>query len=129
MSPSKTTIAGVILWVAIALAAFILGITDAHAHSAGAEAWRTTATAACAAYGCDPEFLLAILDCESGGDPYAVSNVPNPYTGSYTLGVMQIDPLWGDIAYAGGAAQIWWAAALLSQPGGWYHWTCAGGVS
>jgi soluble lytic murein transglycosylase-like protein len=89
--------------------------------------WVPDINAACAEYGCDPNQLYAIIACESGGDESPAPH-PNPYGGS-DWGLVQInDATWGDIAYAGGSAQIWFAASLLSQPGGWYHWTCAGGV-
>lgn len=121
-------IASVALWVAIALIAFACGVTNAGAHSAATESWRPTVTEACLSAGCDPEQMLAIIDCESNGLENPVPHA-NPY-GGYDRGLLMInDATWGDVAYAGGVTQIWWAASLLAQPGGWYHWTCAGGVT
>ena len=47
---------------------------------------------ACARHGCDAEYVIAIMYCESGGDPGAV----NPVTGDF--GLMQINlSIWGQI--------------------------------
>lgn len=89
--------------------------------------WESTVNEACAEAGCDPALMLSIIRCESGGDENAGPH-PNPYGGS-DWGLLQInDATWGDIAYAGGVEQIWFAASLLASPGGSYNWTCAGGV-
>jgi hypothetical protein len=80
--------------------------------------WWPHVEEACAVHGCDPNYLHAILMCESNGDPAAAAY--NPSSGNMTLGLLQIDEMWGSIAYAGGVEQIWWAAAHLGE----VYWVC-----
>jgi hypothetical protein len=83
--------------------------------------WEQHAAEACAVYGCDPGYLMSIIMCESGGDPGAAAY--NPSSGNMTLGLLQIDELWGSIAYADGVSQIYWAAERLAAGQG-YLWVC-----
>jgi soluble lytic murein transglycosylase-like protein len=80
--------------------------------------WEQHAIEACAVYGCDPNYLLSIAACESNFDETAAAY--NPSSGNMTLGLMQIDEMWGSIAYAGGVEQLWWAAAHLGE----VWWAC-----
>lgn len=103
-----------------------LGLLLVTANGAGAqyspavEQWRPTVDAACAVHGCSTDYLLGIIDCESGGVEHIQSAQINPGTGMYDYGLLQISPIWGDIAYADGASQIWWAAARLGS----VWWAC-----
>jgi len=74
---------------------------------------------ACAYYGCDPNYLISIMYCESGGDHSAVAY--NPQSGNYTYGIFQIDGMWG----GGGMSpteQIWWTAEHVAKGDVW--WAC-----
>jgi hypothetical protein len=84
----------------------------------GGGGWWPHVEEACAVHGCDPNYLHSILMCESNGDPGAAAY--NPSSGNMTLGLLQIDEMWGSIAYAGGVEQIWWAAAHLDD----VWWAC-----
>ncbi len=85
-----------------------------------ANPWAPTVEAACAANGCDPNYLLSLISCESGGVEYPTPH-PNP-EGGYDRGLLQIhDQTWGDIAYADGASQIWWASSRLNT----VWWKCS----
>jgi hypothetical protein len=64
---------------------------------------------------------VSIAYCESNGDEGAAAY--NPSSGNMTLGLMQIDELWGSIAYAGGVEQLWWAAEKIAA-GQSYLWVC-----
>jgi soluble lytic murein transglycosylase-like protein len=116
---SKWTIASIVLWLTIAVTALALGVADVGAQ-AGAESWRPAVAEACAVHGCSADYLLSIIACESGGDPNAVSYAINPGTGMHDYGLLQISPIWGDVAYADGVTQIWWAASHLGS----VYWTC-----
>jgi hypothetical protein len=75
--------------------------------------------AACAYYGCDPNYVYNVMMCESGGDPGAIAY--NPQSGNYTYGLFQIDGMWG----GGGMSdseQIWFAAEHLTAGDIW--WAC-----
>lgn len=103
---------------AILTAALMLGLTTGVASAQYVSQWAPTVEAACAVHGCDPGYLLNIIACESGGNPNAWH--ANPYGGA-DVGLLQInDATWGDVAYADGATQIWWAAAHL----GTVWWAC-----
>lgn len=99
---------------------WVLPARGANAAPAGqySSGWEQHAAEACAVYGCDPGYLMSIIMCESGGDPGAAAY--NPSSGNMTLGLLQIDEMWGSIAYAGGVEQIWWAAAHLGS----VWWAC-----
>lgn len=74
---------------------------------------------ACNYYGCDPNYLITVMNCESGGDQSAVAY--NPVSGNYTYGIFQIDGMWG----GGGMTpteQIWFAAEHLTA--GDIFWSC-----
>jgi len=77
---------------------------------------------AAARYGVSADWLISVMLCESGGDPYAV----NPATGD--SGLFQFNP---NTWYAWGGGDIWdpyqqieLAAWAFSQ-GLSYHWLCA----
>ncbi len=75
----------------------------------------------CAIKGCDGARAVAIMNCESGGDPSAWH--ANPYGGA-DVGLFQIHDLtWGAIAYAGPWAQIDWATTMMAN-GGSHYWVC-----
>lgn len=83
-------------------------------YGSGVEQWRGVATDACAIYGCSPDYILSVMQCESGGDPNAVG--PNG-----ELGLMQIDPAyWGTYSPEG---SIYFAAQHLTA--GDIYWACA----
>ena len=83
--------------------------------------YEQTAYEACAVHGCDGDYLITIMNCESGQDPGAWH--PNPYGGA-DVGIMQInDATWGSIAYAGPHEQIWWAAEKIAAGYG-SIWSC-----
>lgn len=105
----------------IAIGLFLVTANVASAqYSPLVEQWRPTVEAACEQYGCSPDYLLGIIACESRGVDYIQSKQINPNTGMYDYGLLQISPIWGDIAYADGVSQIWWAAANLDQ----VWWKC-----
>ena len=72
---------------------------------------------ACARHGCDGDQLIAVMYCESGGDPYAV----NPWTGDYGLFQINLN-VWGPITDP--YAQIEFAAQKFAA-GEAYLWLCA----
>jgi hypothetical protein len=75
----------------------------------------------CAQYGCDPNQLIRVMYCESGGDPTAYRARGD---GTGDVGLFQIhDGTWGSIAWAGPYAQIDWAAAMFAN-GQAGHWVC-----
>ena len=77
---------------------------------------------ACAYYGCSGDYLITIMNCESGQDPSAWH--PNPYGGA-DVGIMQInDATHGSIAYADPISQIWWSAEQIAA-GNAGMWSCA----
>jgi len=77
----RLTTVGMAAGLALAL------LTGARPVAAGA--YEDAIYQACATYGCDGDTLVRVMECESGGDPYAIS--PD---GDY--GLMQIKPLWFD---------------------------------
>lgn len=88
------------------------GVASAQ-YGSGVEQWRPVANEACAAYGCDPNYILNVMACESGGNPGAVG--PNG-----ELGLMQIDPAyWGTYSPV---ESIWFAAQHLTAGDIW--WAC-----
>lgn len=100
-----------IVYGLVLVAALWLNSTFAQ-YSAGVEQWRSAVDAACAVYGCSTDYVLGVIDCESGGDPGAVG--PNG-----ELGILQVDPsLWGVM---GPVEQI--DFFLDPPPGAW--WVCA----
>jgi soluble lytic murein transglycosylase-like protein len=89
---------------------------------AQASGYEAAAYEACAYYGCSGDYLVAIMNCESGQDPSAWH--PNPYGGA-DIGIMQInDATHGAIAYAGPIDQIWWSAEQLAE-GKASMWSCS----
>lgn len=82
--------------------------------------WSPTVVDACGGYGDCYNRIMWLINCESGGNPGAVSYNINPGTGMHDYGLLQISPIWGDIAYAGGVEQIYWTAAHL----GTVWWAC-----
>lgn len=69
---------------------------------------------ACARYGCDPNQLIRVMYCESGGNPNAVGR-------NGELGIFQVDPAyWG---YMDSWQQIEFAAYMFATGQG-YHWVC-----
>jgi soluble lytic murein transglycosylase-like protein len=108
-----------LLLTASVAASTFLGIALGANHSpaeaqGGVEQWRPTAEAACATFGCDPNYILNVMSCESGGNPWAVG--PNG-----ELGLMQIQPaIWGTFSPEG---SIWFAAEHLTA--GDIYWACA----
>lgn len=100
-----------------------LAIFAATTGSAGAQSgYEQAIHEACARHGCNGDYLVAVMLCESGGDPNAWH--PNPYGGS-DVGLFQIHDLtWGSIAYADPYSQIEWAAAMFAA-GQSHHWVCA----
>jgi soluble lytic murein transglycosylase-like protein len=99
------------------------GRTGAHAPTAYyGGGYEQAAYEACAYYGCDGNYLIAIMNCESGQDPNAWH--PNPYGGT-DIGIMQInDATHGSIAYADPISQIWWSAEQIAE-GKAGMWSCA----
>jgi hypothetical protein len=89
------------------------------AHRRASGSYEDQIIEACAYYGCDPNYLIGIMYCESGGDMGAVAY--NPVSGNYTYGIFQIDGMWG----GGGMSateQIWWAAEHITAGDVW--WAC-----
>lgn len=76
--------------------------------------------AQCAAKGCDASLAIAIMYCESGGDPDAWH--ANPYGGA-DVGLYQVnDATWGEaVAWGGPWVQIDWATTMIAN-GGQGHW-------
>lgn len=110
------TCRGVMLGLSLMSAVWFTG-------SAGAESgYEAAAYEACAQYGCSGDYLISIMNCESGQDPSAWH--ANPYGGA-DVGIMQInDATHGSIAYAGPIEQIWWSAEQLAE-GKASMWSCA----
>lgn len=81
--------------------------------------WYAEIAEACAVYGCDPDYVYAVMLCESGGDPNAVAY--NETSGNYTTGLMQIDDMWGGASMSP-VEQIWFAAEHLTAGDIW--WEC-----
>jgi hypothetical protein len=76
---------------------------------------------ACGGEGGCVGWMTRVIGCESGWDEGAWS--PNPNGGS-DVGLLQInDATWGNIAYADGVSQIYWAADMY-RAGLSYHWVC-----
>jgi hypothetical protein len=73
---------------------------------------------ACQYYGCDPGYVITVMNCESGGNPYAEAY--NPVSGNMTRGLFQIDDMWG--VSTNPADQIWFAAEHLTAGDIW--WAC-----
>jgi hypothetical protein len=74
--------------------------------------------AACEVHRCDPNQLIRVMNCESGGDHSAVG--PNG-----ERGIFQYHPngMWPEMAGAGPYEQIWHAAEQFANGLG-YHWVC-----
>lgn len=88
--------------------------TDASSANSSAGSYEAAIYEACARHGCDPEQLIRVMYCESGGNPNAVG--PNG-----ELGIFQVDPVyWG---YMDSWEQIEFAASMFSKGLG-YHWIC-----
>jgi hypothetical protein len=88
-------------------------------YSAAVCQWEPTVIDACGGYGACHDRIMWLINCESNGLENPVPH-PNP-EGGYDRGLLQIhDQTWGDIAWAGGAAQIYWAAPRL----GIVWWAC-----
>jgi hypothetical protein len=89
---------------------------------AGQSEYEAEIEAACAYHGCDAAYVIAIMYCESGGDPNAVSAEVNKETGTHDLGLFQINYVyWGE---KGPIEQIWWAAEMIAN-GYASYWECA----
>ena len=82
--------------------------------------WRPIVQDACGVGTWCETRIMQLIACESGGNPNAVSAAINPGTGMHDYGLLQISPIWGDIAYADGASQIYWAAPRLGS----VWWAC-----
>jgi soluble lytic murein transglycosylase-like protein len=73
---------------------------------------------ACATYGCDPEWLINVMYCESNGNPNAVGNHGE-------IGLFQIKPwIWTEVDPWDPYASIDFAARMFAS-GQSYYWTCA----
>lgn len=103
--------------VAAVLGAFLL--TQAVSPADGQYAYEHAIYDACARHGCDPEQLIRVMYCESGGDHSAVG--PNG-----ERGIFQFHPngLWPYAAWYGPYEQIELAAQAFASGLG-YHWVCS----
>ena len=89
--------------------------------SATAQDYNADIANACGGEGGCITWMTRIIGCESQWDPSAWH--PNPYGGA-DVGLLQIhDATWGDIAYAGGTSQIYWAADMY-RAGMSGEWVC-----
>lgn len=104
-----------------------LGIVSALAlllasQSVAAQSYEDQIREACAYHGCDADYVIAIMYCESGGDPNAVSKEVNTETGTHDQGLFQINYVyWG---WMTPSEQIWWSAGMIAN-GYAYMWACA----
>lgn len=89
-----------------------------HQHAASSSDYVGMIEEACAYWGCSPDYLISVMNCESHGDPNATAY--NPASGNYTVGLFQIDEMWG-VGYDP-AAQVWFAAEHLTKGDVW--WAC-----
>ena len=113
-------IRGGVFYLLVVIAALWLSSTLAQGYSGAVEQWRPHVQDACGwDSGCE-ERIMWLIACESGGNPGAVSENVNPGTGMHDYGLVQISPIWGDVAYADGVTQIHWAAANLGS----VWWAC-----
>ena len=78
--------------------------------------WRPAVEEACAYYGCNPDQLLRVIRCESGGNP-------NAQGAGGELGILQVKPhIWGQMT---SVEQIWFAAQDFADGVG-NKWVCQG---
>jgi soluble lytic murein transglycosylase-like protein len=117
---TRNRVLSIVTWLAVAAAA--LGLNSAFAqYSDAVEQWRPAVAEACAFHGCSTDYILGVIDCESGGNPNAVSDTINPGTGTYDYGLLQISTIWGGQNMTP-AEQIWFAAEHLTAGDIW--WQC-----
>lgn len=103
-----------LFYVAVLVAALWLNSTWAQS------GWDPVVSDACGGDAGCVNRISWLIQCESGGNEGAVSAAINPGTGMYDYGLLQISPIWGDVAYADGATQIYWAAQNLGS----VWWAC-----
>jgi hypothetical protein len=116
----KKRTANALFYLAVTVAALWLNST--FAYSAMVEQWRPAVDEACAVYGCSTDYILGVIDCESGGDPSAVSEIPNPENGTHDYGLLQVNDYLWDGSSMGPVEQIWFAAEHLTAGTIW--WAC-----
>ncbi|MDQ3125180.1 MAG: transglycosylase SLT domain-containing protein [Pseudomonadota bacterium] len=109
--------------IGAALGGVKAGVTPAAAHTG----YEDAIYEACARHGCDGDQLIRVMQCESGGDPNAVSAYLNPMNGMHDIGLFQFNPdTWAEF----GGGDIWnpWeqievAASMWANGYGW-RWVC-----
>lgn len=85
----------------------------------GGGSYEDQIVASCNYWGCDPNYLINVMYCESGGDQGAVAY--NPDSGNSTCGIFQIDEMWGGCSMSA-SQQIDFAAEHLTKGDVW--WAC-----
>lgn len=105
------------IYVAVALF-FAASLWSASAPAEASSPYESAVYSACAQYGCDPEQVIRVMNCESGQNPYAVG--PNG-----ERGLMQFHPQgeWPYAAWYGPYEQIDLAAQLFAA-GRSDAWVC-----
>jgi hypothetical protein len=118
----KKRTANALFYLAVLISALWLNSTFAQGEDGvwTAEDWRGEASAACGGDIACTEYVLDVIQCESGGDPGAVSNIPNPENGTHDYGLLQVNDYLWDGSSMTPTEQI--DFLLNPPPGAW--WVC-----